>query len=315
MGGLLIRSVESLFSTAFASPNDGGTDFYGFASKYAGIGDTWDADFLPTGNYNGSGCVRFTYGLTIPEDVGTNVGWVTPSLGHTFTLGESVFFRLRVKWVSGRQSDEWATKVIIWGGGEGGNGRSMFFFGPRQSPHGLDRDINGQYADGDYVAFQPDDYGITLSGNQFTNADYMSGMLEENVSSQPRSAVPNLCLTRAGVTPVGNVSYPWHLATTYNGAAPSGGWYHIQGEARSGTAGNAYYKLWCNHNVYAEHQAVQVLNYEFGNSGSLGMGCLDWGTSWNFGAYSDLPAGGAPFVVDFGGFQVGRTFDPTWYPG
>lgn len=319
---------DALFSTDFSDPNDGGTDFYGFPSKQAfgdGGGDYWSVSFQPTGNYDGTGCARVSYLEDIPLGVGKNVGWNAINLGETWEVGDSIFFRVRFKWVSGECGSGFSHKMIIAdpsqvGGepGEGG-GRSMFFFGGHSTGAGLDRPIEGQFCDGNYPSSQPDDFGLTLPGNTFAShtADYMGCTTMENVSNQPRSALPNLCITRAGVTPVGNVSYDWnrHGATTYNGGAPTnGGWYHYQAELKSGAAGVAYIKTWLNNNIYAQPQSIQVLDALTGfcipDSAGLGVGGWNF---WDFGAYVDTPAV-APWVMDYGGFEISRTFRADWYP-
>ena len=83
-----------------------------------------------------------------------------------------------------------------------------------------------------------------------------------------------------------------------------GVWYHVQLAIQSGSNGS--YKLWINNNS-ASSPSAQVSGFSRGVNG--------WNDSWQWGGFwtDTVSARTSRWVVD--DFEVGRTFDPEWYPG
>jgi hypothetical protein len=159
---------------------------------------------------------------------------------------------------------------------------------------------------------KPSDYGVSLSGNQW-NGNYVGLAVNRNIEGPGGCATPPILMTSFNNSNRGTPGYNHGQFGTAPGAPATDGWYHIQIEAKSGTAGNAYFKQWANTNDYnAPTSRQDPLRYATGSL--MGLAAADWGGAASVAAYVDTaPSRDFSYILD--DFQIGRSFDSNWYPG
>lgn len=295
---------------------------YGFNYVFAlnQDGGSWAHTYLPNGGDRGTGdgAVQVTLHGGRQQ---YRFGWGTGALnGWNPSLGDNVFIRFRMKLPRSPVNGEpTRIKFIDWeegiSNGTDATSRVIAFLG---NPWGacLLNQGTSDYGGGYRTHHVPSDYG--LSGSTFSG-DYVGLAVNRNIEGTRICAVPPILLTHAGNPNKGTPGYQHGRFGTYPGAVAADGWYHIQIEVKSGTAGNAYFKQWANHNVYSQPQSVQNPLY-YGNShttqpGQLaGVGVYGWQTGMKVGHFIDTtPRGDFVYIID--DVEIGRTFDPSWYPG
>jgi hypothetical protein len=302
---------DVLFANSFESPNDGGTGVYGWDGRY-GNSSLWSTTHLATGGYDGNGAVQVTVNSGEEQ---FQLGWFSPSLGHEFSLGDSIFMRFRLKFPNGSlpsANSGFRLKFILLGGvsdGTDNTSRCITYMGVRDTflEHGTNA-----YTGSFDTYFFADDYGITGS----FDGGYIGLCAERNIEGPRMLATPPICMTEEDNSNRGTPGFSDSPSSwgTYPGAAASDGWYHCQIEIRSGAAGDAYIRQWCNHNTYAEPQSEQNPLYYGSSSTEAGIACADWDGGITLGAFIDTPStGDFQYIVD--DVEIGTGFDASWYPG
>jgi hypothetical protein len=301
---------EVLFANSFESPNDGGTGVYGWDGRY-GNASLWSTTHLATGGYDGNGAVQVTVNSGEEQ---FSIGWWSPNLGHEFTLGDSIFLRFRLKFPNGglpSANSGFRLKFILLGGvsdGTDNTSRCITYMGVRDTF--LEYGTNAYTGSFDTYHFAAD-YGITGS----FDGGYIGLAAQRNIEGARMVAVPPICMTEEDNS---NRGTPGYSSTgdwgTYPGAAADDGWYHIQIEIRSGSAGNASIKQWCNHNTYGEPQSEQDPMYYGATATQAGIACGDWDGGITLGAFIDTPSSG-DFIYIVDDVEIATAFDASWYPG
>lgn len=286
-------------------PDSVANDTYGFASKFSLIPSgfveaTWEYTDLPTGNYDGTGCVRLTAYAGFEQ---YNWGFAAPAISSpTFSLGDEVFIRLRIYYESTfRWQDQdytFPANPVLWG-------QKLILFGntaPAEQPDDQSRSILFMAAPGQDNSFctlggtntsydKPSDLGITGgSEDQWYDAAYVhrygSLVLRKNI--ELNECVGPLLQTYAGNTP-----------------GPASGWYHVQYSVRSGLSNGARLRAWVNNN--------NVNSPDF-TKDTFNLNVLGWNSATLYlGGYMDSKPN-ANMSFRLGGFEIGPTFDPNWSP-
>jgi hypothetical protein len=270
-----------------------------YNAAYSYPEDGWHADHLPTGGWNGTG------GAHVVMHAGAtqyNFGWVTQGLGRSFAIGDSVYIRFRIKYDENmRASTAWGNKFIMMGNtGTSPNSRIIVYMNP---PHDSRGCTLGFTQNGSNPAWAvPSYYGISVSGNSFFNS---------NVQSMVWSLAPHVNIGWECAPPVLQTvpSNPLGARPGSSGsAAASNGWYHIQIYAQSGGPGQGAFKTWANNNNGGAPTSQQI-------GLPNGLGVNGWQNGASFGGYMDnnTPTTNLGYTID--DFEIGGTFDSSWYPG
>jgi hypothetical protein len=303
--------VTTWFRAGFENLNEAGTNMYNFANRYAQSSTTWQTDHQATGGWNGSaaphvvvkGCATGSAGC----DTSThqfNIGWQTPSINRTFTLGETAFIRFRIKFDANTQFplDDWGSKFILWGTtGTAPNSRWIIHLFPALENAGCTLGFNYGYmgwtpASSVWTTYAQ--FGLPSNFDQSPAQGQYAGFASHvNIGW---SCNPAVLMTRSNhASPVPKPQG--------NGAAPVGGWYHLQFQAVSGTDGTADFRTWANNNAQSAPSSERLNLPD-------GLGVQGWNQGIFVGGYwGTATPGDIGFVID--DFEVGPTFDPNWYPG
>jgi hypothetical protein len=306
-------SAQVVFSNNLDSANAGGTGRYGFDGVHNNNGQ-WSVAHLATGGWQGSGAAQFTLNAGQEQYM---FGFWSPSLGWTPVQGNSMFVRLRMRWPSGQPATtNFRMKFILFGpisDGTDATSRVIIFLAT-SGGSACGPDQGTSFYDGGYQEYhKPSDYGVNLSNNRWTG-NYVGLAAGRNIEGPGACAAPPILMTSFNNTNRGTPGYNHGRFGTVAGAPASDGWYHIQVEARSGSAGNAYIKQWANNNNYGTPTSAQNPLRYAANGAAMGLAATGWGDGASLGAYVDTaPSATFSYIVD--DFQVGRSFDPNWYPG
>ena len=187
-------SAQVLYSNNLDSPNAGGTGRYGFDGVHTNNGQ-WSVTHLATGGWQGSGAAQVTLNAGQSQYM---LGWWTPSFGWTPATGDSVFIRLRMRWPSGQPaSRRFGVKLILFGtisDGSDSTSRVITFLGTSgASACALDQGTSA-YGGGYQEHHKPSDYGVNLSGNQWTG-NYVGLAVNRNIEGPGACAVPPILMT------------------------------------------------------------------------------------------------------------------------
>ena len=315
-----------------AGPNETCAGCYGFdvAVARSEVTRTYLANGGNAGT--GDGAMQVTFQGGASQYPGAVLGVF--DLGHDFVFGESIFIRMRLKWASGQPTgahEAGGTRIKFFSlgsdsctassgcGNSDQNGpefsRTMLFLGAAGASECMLDQGTSYYGGGYQEHHKPSDYGLSMSRNTWTGR-YFSVAPVRNIDGPPACATPPVLLSGDGQTrgTTGYAASPSEFST-YPGALASDGWYHIQYEWRCGSAGNAYVKLWGNHNTYAEPQGLQnPLRSSGDGTTPVRLDCYDWRKSFGHLSFVDTkPASNLTIVID--DVEVGRSFDRAWYPG
>lgn len=302
--------VASWFQANFNNLNATGANMYNFANRFAQSSTTWTTDHQSTGGWNGSGgahvvvkgCASGSAGCNTSEHQ-FNIGWQTPAINRTFTIGESAFVRFRIKFDPNTvfPQDDFGAKFILWGStGSGPNSRWIIHLFPAEGNQGC---TLGFYYN--YMGWTPPStqwttaaqFGLPANFNQSPVAGLYAGFASHvNIGW---SCNPAVLVTR------GNHSAP--PKPQFNGATPVNGWYHLQFQATTGYDGTADFRTWANNNNQSSPSSERLNMPE-------GLGVQGWNQGLFVGGYW-----GTEMSTDIGftidDFEVGPSFDPNWYPG
>ena len=272
------------FSEDFDTPV-GTPVVYSFADFYAGRGSTWDVEHAAGEGYGGGGAGRW---ISPAGSVQTAWG-LGAQISHTFALGDEFFVRVRYKQDAGQY------------GWSGDNGNKLFLFGSNTGVEsrviGFQRNPvdNIDFALGGAPNSDPPDYGfdpsVTTWGHASVSGRYVGFDISKGVGGSGSGAGP------AFIPPAGDA------------LAPADGWHHIQYAARSGDATTSRLRIWHNNNTEGS-PTRQLLGVDggLGNEGWGGGAFFIIGASWGNSHPEDIS-----FLID--DFELGDTFDSTWYPG
>lgn len=279
-----------------------GSGLYNFAGSFPQ--SQWTHTHLPTGGWNGTAGaqIRMRAGQTQYQ-----FGFFTPALNHTFTLGEAVYFRYRLKLLDVmRGNEDWGNKFLLMGqsGTSPNNSRILVYMSPQHGTRGCTLDWNNR------PETLPDYFGLTASPNRFFTGSV------NGVPLMPHSfgfgVKVNIGWTCAGPVFYTYPSSPFRTVrpgAAGRGVAPADGWYHVQIYAKSGNAGQVVFRMWVNHNGESTPTAIGPLVDQ------EGLGVTAWSQGAHIGGFMDnaTPSTDLGYVLD--DFEIGSAFDPAWYPG
>ncbi len=303
-----IAHAQTWFRANFENLNESRANLYNFANRYAQSTTTWETTHTTNGGWNGSGAPHIVvHGCGTGANCTThnqfNTGWVTPPLSKTFTMGESAFLRFRIKFDpnSTFPVDAFITKLILMGTtGTEPNSRIIIHLAPAFRNQGCTLGFDYQY-----MGWTPpasiwtdyQDWGLSANFDRTPIAgQYVTIMPNVNITW---SCAPGVLLTRSNhPSPV-----PKPQGT---GAAPVGGWYHLQFQATSGANGQSGFSVWANNNSQSNPSSRRT-NMPDGLGVTGWSSGIDVGGYWGTGLANDLG-----YTID--DFEVGGSFDPNWYP-
>jgi hypothetical protein len=287
---------EIIFRADFSDSQPPGADEpfqYNFTFKYPAT----DVVFahLATGAYDGGPACQ----ITVLDGTGGNAtdGWGFEGTDWTnfctaASSGTSFFVRFTYSNPSG-QLWAYSNKLMIFGSEDG---RSVVF--QRYAPtSGFNCTLGGG---GGGTLNNPPDFGFDGSVTTWDHAsvddEYYGLDITQNVSTN--GAGPILIGNAGSEKPVGS-------------GIPADGIYHIQIQVTIGASGVAAYRIWSNNNTQGSPDqalttgfAISVTDFTtLDHTGFVGMVFGDEGTTIS-GNYSWI----------FHRFEVGETFDSTWYP-
>jgi hypothetical protein len=301
--------VSTWFRANFNNLNEAGANMYNFANRYAQSSTTWATVHQPTGGWNGTGGAHVRVfgcpgGVCSGDIHQMNVGWQTPAigtpLGRPWQLGDTAFIRFRVKFDPNTTFGNFGAKFILWGSTGGNpNSRWIIHLWPPYENGGCSLGFPSYNFMGwtppSGIWHQASHWGLsTFNG---TPAPPFGGFTSHvNISW---NCNPAMLVHASNRSPA--------LKPQSNGAAPSGGWYHLQFQATSGANGQADFRGWANNNNQSAPSAQHLdmaegLGVQGWDQGVFVVGY--WGTSYD---------GELAFTID--DFEIGPSFDPNWYPG
>lgn len=304
---------DNIFVADFTNPDASDTNCYNFGvGARRTPGTNWVHTHLATGGPSGGPCPRLTL---LSGQTQYQLGWITPTNSESWSLGDSKFVRLAIYFedncVWTPLTNTAKTKIMIHGSQAPTQGRTILYMNaPTDTNGGLgNRNYGGVEGDSASNAVclwaRPGYYGVSGSTDwSDIDPDYTSIHPMLNVDGWPHTGKA-ICLTH------GSAASPPAPSPNGPSAAPTNGWYWLQYEFKSGTAGNAEMRTWVNNNTYASPSAERT-----GISGAAaeGMAISGWTGGMEIGAYSDnAPA--ADFSYRIGAFEWGREFRSDWYPG
>jgi hypothetical protein len=300
---------DNFFVADFTNPNANGPNVYNFdpVGRYA-PGTNWVHTHLTSGGVNNKPAVQLT--LLAGQDQ-YDSGFYTSALGGDFTLGDSVFFRWSVKFANDARwpatTRQAKTKFIMFGTTGTPQSRVIVYMQPPYESNGaLGMRDYGAYeeADGQVISWARPSYFGKSGANDWTDVDttgdqYGSFTQLINIEGWPH-------LNRPVLVSYGNKSSP--PAPGPNSAASTDGWYHIQMECKSGTAGNVEFRTWANNDTQGSPTAERT-----GIQGSPGgLDVVGWDGLIKMGGFVD-DAPGADFTYIVGRFEAGYEFRNDWY--
>jgi hypothetical protein len=297
-----VSSTDAQVSTWFRADFNGTGGLYNFANRFAQSATTWTTDHRATGGWNGSGgahvvvkgCNASTGRPCNTSENQFNIGWQTPAIPWTGTTG---FYRFRIKFDPNTVFTPGAFGAKFTLHGSSGSNRWIDHLMPPYANNGCT------------IGFESYSFmGWTPPASQWHQASHWG------LPAFSRGAGPY-----AGFNP--NVNIGWSCAPAAlvhgsdvpavkpqnNGAAPVDGWYHRQVQVITGAAGQAGFRTWMNNNNQSAPSSERVNLPEALSASALNQGVYVGGY-WGIGQSQDIG-----FVID--DFEVGPTFDPTWYPG
>lgn len=295
------------FRADFNNLNASGSNMYNFANRYAQSTSTWQTNHTTNQGWNGTGAPHVTIhgcsggaGCNYSEHQ-FNVGWVTPALGGSRSLGDSAFVRFRVKFDPDTNfpQEGFSTKFVMLGSTGGSpNSRWIIHLLPPKENQGCSVGF-GSYSyfpwtPPSFVWYRASDWGL---GSDFAqNSPYAGFQSSVNIGW---SCAPAVLVTKSNhASPVPKPQQ--------RGDAPVGGWYHLQFQAVSGAAGAADFRIWANNNNQNSPSTERTNMPD-------GLGVTGWTGGAEVGGYwgTSFP-GTLGFIID--DFEIGPTFDPNWYP-
>jgi len=256
---------------------DSGPPMYGFAYMYPESGN-YRFSHLPTGGHNGGGAAHLR---TFAGREQYGLGWATVPLGRTFTIGEAVYIRFRIRYDDDQfWAGEGALENKFIQMGQTGVTPNSRIIVQSHRPH--------------------DSRGCTLGwvdpGTGLTN--WLPGFFGLPYSSWSASAISDLY---GSLSPHVNIS--WDCAPPV--AVTRSRWYHVQIRAKSGNTRNAEFTVWVNNNTYTSPTSRRA---------GFDLGVVGWSGAVVIGGYqTEAPSRDGGFRLD--DFEVGPVFDGAWFPG
>jgi hypothetical protein len=318
--GSPLSAQASVWFRADFSQNGG---LYNFANRFAQSATTWLTDHRPTGGWNGSGgahvvvkgCNASTGRPCNTSENQFNIGWQTPAL--TSRTGNDEFIRFRIKFDPGTvfTPDQFGAKFILHG--SRGSDRWIIHLYPPYDNNGCTIGFESY----NYFGWFPPPY-VYVGENQQPRLD---ATIPTSRHQWYRNSQWGLPAFSRGAGPFGgfnpNVNITWSCAPAVlvhgpdvaavkpqnNGAAPAGGWYHLQFQAIPGPAGASGMRSWANNNSQGAPSSERLNMPEALFTGALNQGVFVGGY-WGIGQSQDIG-----FTID--DFEIGPVFDPNWYPG
>jgi hypothetical protein len=234
-----------------------------------------------------------------------NLGWIISALNRSFSVGDSVFIRFRIRYdddYSGWVDRQGKNKFFLIGStGTTPNSRVIVYMHPPNDSFGCtlgqQDHLNGTgafpWATTQYFGLTGSWFTSPLAGNYGSIGPYV------NINWIGNCAPPAL-VTRATTA---NAPAPGP-----NSARPVNGWYHFQIQATSGPAGGGAFRMWVNNNTYSAPTSIEVGLRD-------GLGVTGWGNSQIYiGGYQDNPPN-AEIGYRLDDVEVGGSFDSTWATG
>jgi hypothetical protein len=304
--------VTTWFRANFENLNERGSNLYNFVNRYAQSTTTWQTTHTTNQGWNNSGAPRVTIHGCNPSSAGCNfsehqfnAGWVTPAVGGTRAMGDSVFMRWRIRFDPGARfpPDTVNAKFILFGRtGSTPNSRWIIHFLSAKDNQGCTIGFDSysfmNWTPPSSIWYRYSHWGLPNDFNSGSISGRYAGFSSHvNIDW---SCAPAVLITAADhATPVPKPQN--------NGAAPVDGWYHLQYQGVSGAAGTADFRIWANNNAQS-NPSSEHLNMEDG------LGIEGWNGDVNVVGYwgTNFP-GSLSFVID--DFEIGPVFDPNWYPG
>ena len=286
------------FRSDFENLGPSGAQYYNFASKF-GMGQ-WTLTHLPSGGWNGSGGaqVRMHAGQTQYQ-----FGFVTPGLNRSFTMGDAVYFRWRMRFLPEmRVNQAWGNKFIMFGSTSvTPQSRFIMYMSPQHDSRGCTLDFAYPSQPWSFPNF----YGLNVSPNSFRDGVQNGVRLYNHAwSLEPSVNIGWECGPPVFLTEPGS-PFAYGRPAGSTSATPGNGWYHFQVYVKSGQ-GNAEFKTWTNNNSFTAPS---------GQAGGMTLGVTGWSNGAHIGGYmdNDTPSNDLGYVID--DFEIGSAFDPSWYPG
>ena len=294
--------LTTWFSESFETSPQGTR--YGFEWLWPGEG-RYAVTHMSTGGWDGRGAAHVLIRAGTSQ---YNLGWIISPLNRTFTVGDSMYIRFRIRFddnYPGFQNRDAKNKFILIGQTTHDttipNSRVLVYIHPPNDQFGC---TLGQV---DYLNNTgPFPWATTayfgLSGSWFSAPNYpIYGSIGPYVNiNWIGNCAPPALVARGNL-----VNAP---APGPNSARPVNGWYHFQIQAQSGNPGQGAFRMWVNNNNFGAPTSAQIGLRD-------GLWVTGWGNSQLFvGGYQDEPpAHDLGYRLD--DFQLGPSFDATWYPG
>jgi MYXO-CTERM domain-containing protein len=282
LAALLLVSFAGRVASAqvwFAETFDANPPDYGFGYTYP-EGANYVLSHLPDGGYDGSGAAHIR---TLAGHGQYGLGWCTPDLGQSPSLGDAVYIRFRIRydddhtWV-GTGANE--NKFILMGNtGVTPNSRVIVHSHAPAETTGCTLGFTDYEQRPPEVLWQPEDFGLPYRSWDAPRIDNLYGSLAPHVNISWDCAGPML-VTRSE-------------------------WYHVQVYARSGASGDAEFKAWLN-NGNPDAPTVELV-------GGFDLGVDGWPELCIGGYQTGEPAFDGGFRLD--GLEIGAAFDAGWFPG
>ena len=300
--------TTSWFRSDFNNLNQSGTNMYNFANRYAQSSTTWQTTHTTNQGWNGSGAPRVVVhgcsgGTTCNlSQHQFNIGWVTPALGGSRSLGDSAFVRFRIKFDANTPFNNFRSKFILLGStGVTPNSRWIIHLLDAKDNQGCSPGFESYSYMGwtppSTIWYQASQWGLPDWDTSAALGKYAGFQSSVNISWSCAPAVLMTSSNHAAPVPKPQA----------RGEAPINGWYHLQFQAVSGAAGTADFRTWANNNNQASPSSERLNMVD-------GLGVTNWTNGAEVGGYwqTAMP-GSVGFIID--DFEIGPTFDPNWYPG
>jgi hypothetical protein len=309
-GGVAHAQSSPWFRADFNNLNQSGTNMYNFANRYAQSTTTWQTSHLATGGWNGSGAPRVqVFGCSGGAGCNTaehqfNIGWVTPAVGGSRQMGDSVFIRYRMKIEPNSRfvMDQFGAKFILFGQSSGSpNSRWIIHLLPPKENQGCTLGFESY----PYFPWTPPSFTWVRAAQWGLPGDFGSATGDRYAGFQSSVNIGWSCVPSVLLAPSDHAR-PVPKPQS-RGEAPTDGWYHLQFQATSGAAGQAAFRIWANNNAQSSPSTERTNLPD-------GLGVTGWNGGVEVGGYWGTgQTGTIGFVID--DFEIGPTFDPNWFPG
>jgi hypothetical protein len=303
--------VATWFRADFNNLNQSGSNMYNFANRYAQSTTTWQTTHTTNEGWNGTaaphvvihGCDPSSPTCNFSEHQ-FNAGWVTPTVGGSRSMGDSVFMRWRIRFDPNTTfpPETVNAKFILFGRtGTTPNSRWIIHLLSAKDNQGCTIGFDSY----SFMNWTPPTNIWTRSAQWGLASDFNTGSVSGQYAGF--SSHVNIDWSCAPAVLVTRANHPAPVPKPQNvGAAPVNGWYHLQYQATSGGDGTADFRIWANNNSQSTPSSEHL------NMAS-GLGTTGWDGDVNVvGYWGTNYQGQLGFIID--DFEIGPTFDPNWYP-